>query len=99
MAGMTRLERAQQARQKAHQMEAQAKRLEALEREQARKQDVARKAILGGAMLAAIRSGRLAREDWERLIWPSIIDRDRQRLKGWPWNQDDDSGQPKKTGP
>ena len=86
MAGMTRLERAHQAREKAQQMEARARMLESQEREQARKADVARKAILGGAVLAAIRAGRLAREDWERLIWPSLIDRDRQRLKGWPWD-------------
>lgn len=64
--------------------------LERQEREQARKADVARKAILGGAVLAAIRAGRLAREDWDRILWPSLIDRDRQRLKGWPW----DSGDP-----
>ena len=85
MAGLTRLERAQQAHLKARQMEAQARMLEAQEREQARKADVARKAILGGAVLAAIRAGRLAREDWDRFLLPSIIDRDRQRLKGWPW--------------
>ena len=90
MAGMTRLERAHQAREKAQQMEARARMLESQEREQARKADVARKAILGGAVLAAIRAGRLAREDWERLILPGLIDRDRQRLKGWPW----DSGDP-----
>lgn len=90
MAGTTRLERAHQAREKAKQMEARARMLEAQEREQARKADVARKAILGGAVLAAIRAGRLAREDWERLILPGLIDRDRQRLKGWPW----DSGDP-----
>ena len=86
MAGTTRLERAHQAREKAKQMEAHARMLEAQEREQARKADVARKAILGGAVLAAIRAGRLAREDWERLILPGLIDRDRQRLKGWPWD-------------
>jgi hypothetical protein len=70
-------------------MEAHAGMLEAQEREQGRKADVARKAILGGAVLAAIRAGRLAHEDWERFLWPSIIDRDRQRLKGWPWNAGD----------
>ena len=90
MAGLSRLERAQQAREKAKQMEAHARMLEGQEREQARKADVARKAILGGAVLAAIRAGRLAREDWDRILWPSLIDRDRQRLKGWPW----DSGDP-----
>jgi len=86
MAGMSRLERAQQARIRAHQMEAQARKLEAEERELARKKDVARKAIIGGAMLGAIRGGNLTREDWERLIWPSIAERDRERLKGWPWH-------------
>lgn len=86
MAGMTRLERARQARLRAQQMEAQARQLEAQERELARKRDVARKAILGGALLGAIRDGRLALEDWERLIWPNIAERDRQRLRGWPWS-------------
>ena len=86
MSGMTRMERAQQARVKAQQMTAQAQKLEAEERELARKQDVARKAILGGELLASIRSGHLTREDWERLLWPCIADRDRQRLNGWPWN-------------
>ena len=93
MAGMTRLERAHQAREKAQQMEARARMLESQEREQARKADVARKAILGGAVLAAIRAGRLAREDWERLIWPSLIERDRQRLKGWPWDASESNTQ------
>ncbi|MDE3032066.1 MAG: hypothetical protein KGI56_00235 [Acidobacteriota bacterium] len=86
---MTRLERAQQARLRAQQMEAQARKLEAEEREQARKRDVARKAILGGALLAGIRGGNLTREDWERLILPCIIERDRQRLKGWPWDSNE----------
>ena len=93
MTGLTRLERAHQAREKAKQMEARARMLEAQEREQARKADVARKAILGGAVLAAIRAGRLAHEDWERFILPSLIDRDRQRLKGWPWNAGDSNTQ------
>lgn len=93
MAGLSRMERAQQAREKAKQMEAHARMLEAQEREQARKADVARKAILGGAVLAAIRAGRLAREDWERLILPCLIDRDRQRLKGWPWDTGDPTDQ------
>jgi len=85
MAGTTRLERAQQARMKAQQMEARARMLEAQEREKARKADVARKAILGGAVLGAIRDGRLLPEDWERILWPNINARDRQRLRGWPW--------------
>lgn len=74
-------------------MEARAQKLEALEREQARKADVARKAILGGAVLAAIRMDRLTREDWDRLVWPCIIDRDRERLKGWPWNLEESCDQ------
>jgi len=98
MAGMTRMERAQQARIKAQQMEAQARKLEAEEREQSRKKDVARKAILGGAMLAAIRGGRLSQQDWERLILPCIIERDRQRLQGWPWNAGDSNTQLAKSG-
>jgi len=93
MAGMTRLERAQQERTRARQMEAHARMLEAQEREQLRKADVARKAILGGAVLAAIRAGRLDRDNWEQFIWPSIIDRDRQRLKGWPWTHGDPNHQ------
>jgi len=86
MGGMTRMERAQQARLRAQQMTAQAQKLEAEERELARRKDVARKAILGGALLAAIRGGRLTREDWDRLVLPCIADRDRQRLSGWPWD-------------
>lgn len=93
MAGMTRMERAQQARLRAQQMEAQARQLEAQEREVARKKDVARKAILGGALLAAIRGGRLTREDWDRLVLPCIADRDRQRLAGWPWDVGHSSSQ------
>jgi hypothetical protein len=93
MAGMTRMERAQQARLRAQQMEAQARMLEAQEREAGRKRDVARKAILGGALLAAIRAGRLTREDWERLVLPCIADRDQQRLGGWPWDTGHQSSQ------
>ena len=93
MAGLSRLERAQQAREKARQMEAHARMLEAQEREQARKADVARKAILGGAVLAAIRAGRIKREDWDRFILPGLIERDQQRLKGWPWNSGDPTTQ------
>ena len=89
MTGMNRMERAQQARTKASQMEALARKLEAEERDLVRRKDVARKTILGGAMLGAIRGGQLSRDDWERLIWPSISERDRLRLKGWPWDPDE----------
>jgi len=85
MTGLTRLERARLARERAQQMEARARKLEAAERDAARRRDVARKAILGGALLAAIRSGLLPREDWDRLVWPRISLTDRQRLAGWPW--------------
>ena len=85
MGGLSRLERAKLARERAHQMEARARKLESAERELARRRDVARKAILGGAILAAIRSDLLHREDWDRLVWPRISEADRQRLAGWPW--------------
>jgi len=85
MTGLTRLERARLARERAQQMEARARKLEAAERDLTRRRDVARKAILGGALLAAIRSGLLHREDWDRLVWPRISEADRQRLAGWPW--------------
>jgi hypothetical protein len=85
MTGLTRLERAKLARERAQQMEARARKLEAAERDLIRRRDVARKAILGGALLAAIRSGLLSREDWDRLVWPRISETDRQRLAGWPW--------------
>lgn len=88
MVGMTRLERAQQARVRSQQMAARARKLEAEERDLTRRMDLARKAILGGAILAAIRSQHLNKEDWERLVWPSISERDRQRLAGWPWSSD-----------
>ena len=97
MAGMTRLGRAKQARERASQMEAQARKLEAEERDATRRKDAARKAILGGAMLGAIRAGRLDMEAWERLILPGISERDRQRLKGWPWNMDEPLSQLDKT--
>ena len=82
--GRTRAERAIDARMKAEEWAKKAALIEAKEKEVARKADTARKVVVGAALVAAIRDGRLTRVFWEKLIAPSLSPRDAQRLGDWP---------------
>ena len=81
--GLTRCERAIELRKQSELMAQKAALLEAQERTRSRKADTARKVILGGAVLAAIRSRRLTQEVWDTIIAPGLTDRDRMRLGSW----------------
>lgn len=81
---MTRVERLARAKARA---EAEARKIIALEAalaDQDRKHDTRRKIVLGGAVLAALRLGRLRPEHFKTLILPGIGPDDRQFLAEWP---------------
>ena len=82
--GLTRVERAADARKKAEEWAKKAALLEAKEKDTARKMDTARKVIVGVAVIAAIRSGKLTRETWEAVLLPGLSERDLKRLGAWP---------------
>ncbi len=82
--GLTRAERAIEARMRADEWAKKAALIEAKEKIAQRKIDTTRKVLVGAAVTAAIRGGMLSREIWETLIAPNLSPRDSRRLGSWP---------------
>jgi hypothetical protein len=97
MAKMTPLERLAKLQREAEQMAARLEQAKAVVREQERKKDTRRKAVLGGLVIKLLREGAPIPQSFGGFLRMVTRDHDRQPFEGWtPDAGDPEAETPKK---